>query len=86
MANANHLAILGQGIEKWNEWRTKNVDSITGTITHDKREALGWKMIDGRLAKIDLSSADLAGWPLDGADLSFTDLSDADLRGSVDRS
>ena len=66
MANEEHLKILKQGVEAWNEWREKNPQ-----ITPDLSKA--------NLYKADLSGADLGGANLYKADLSVADLTGANL-------
>ncbi|MEE8288739.1 MAG: pentapeptide repeat-containing protein [Nitrosomonadaceae bacterium] len=69
MANEEHLKILKQGVEAWNEWREKNPQ-----ITPDLSTA--------NLNKEDLYEADLNKANLNKADLSAADLSAADLSGA----
>jgi len=69
MANPEHLEILKQGVEKWNEWRKRNPDVIP-----DLKEA---DLVMAILCEIDLKRVNLSD-----ADLSFADLSKADLRGA----
>jgi Pentapeptide repeats (8 copies) len=66
MANEEHLAILNQGVEVWNEWRERN-----SKIILDLREAY--------LREADLSGADLSGAYLSGANLRRAILRRADL-------
>ena len=66
MANEEHLKILKQGVEAWNEWREKNPQ-----ITPDLSKA--------NLYKADLSVADLTGANLSAAKLIKADLSKANL-------
>lgn len=95
MANENHLKILKQGVEVWNEWRKNNPDEIpdlrkadlrrmdlTGA---DFREA---NLIEANLFKADLYRAKLRKAILSNAylsevDLAEADLSEADLKGAV---
>ena len=67
MANPEHLAVLRQGVEVWNEWRKKNPG-----IRPDLRQA--------HLYKADLSGVNLSGADLCRADLSKTDLISTNLR------
>jgi uncharacterized protein YjbI with pentapeptide repeats len=72
MANPEHLEILKQGVETWNQWRENHQK-----IYPDLRDA--------DLSKVDLSRAtlhfaDLSGATLSGATLSGADLNEARLR------
>ena len=81
MPNAEHLAILKQGVETWNAWRKKADDSITpGAYTQIEIQERGWKHVGDRWAQVDLSYADLTYVPLQNANLSRSDLTGADLR------
>jgi len=55
MANAEHLAILKQGIEAWNRWRLKNKEAPD--------------LNNAKLDFSDLSNADLCAANLAGAEL-----------------
>ncbi|MDB9343746.1 pentapeptide repeat-containing protein [Nodularia spumigena CS-586/05] len=66
MANEEHLAILKQGVEVWNEWRSENPD-------------LEVDLIDADLISADLINANLTDANLSGANLSGSNLSNADL-------
>jgi uncharacterized protein YjbI with pentapeptide repeats len=69
MANQQHLDILRQGVEIWNQWRKENP-----SIAVDLREA--------NLVGANLAEADLKWVNLKGADLSKANLSDANLTGA----
>ncbi len=74
MANPEHLEILQQGVEQWNEWREEHED-----ILPDLSEALlGGK----KLSKANFVGTDLRYSNLTGADLKFANLRDAILNGS----
>jgi hypothetical protein len=84
MANPEHLEILRQGVEVWNDWRAKEP-----SIIPNFREAdLSWADLSGAnlmtadLMTADLNFADLSGANLREADLSGADLSWADLSGA----
>jgi len=66
MANEEHLAIIKQGVETWNQWRKENPD-----IRPDLSGA--------NLSQLDLGFANLSEAALWGADLSEADLRGADL-------
>lgn len=67
MANEEHLKILNQGIEAWNQWRKKNPD-----IQPDLRRInLLWEKLPG---------ADFSGADLFEADFSLADLSSASFK------
>jgi uncharacterized protein YjbI with pentapeptide repeats len=69
MTNQEHLNILKQGVEAWNQWRKRHTD-----IQPDLRGVA--------LSGVNLRGADLRGVNLSTADLSRADLSKADLRGA----
>ena len=89
MANEEHLAILKQGVEAWNQWREENPDVLPELTDADLKFAnLHVANLSGAsLSGAYLFLADLSGANLNGADLSHADLSDArlvaaDLNGS----
>jgi len=59
MANKEHLKILKQGVEAWNQWREKN-----SKITPDLSDA---HLSGANLAGANLSGANLKETTLDGA-------------------
>jgi uncharacterized protein YjbI with pentapeptide repeats len=69
MTNGEHVAILKQGIDAWNEWRKENP-----AIQPDLRRA--------DLSGMDLIEADLANSDLRGADLRNAKLNDCNLGGA----
>ena len=69
MANPEHLKILNQGVEAWNEWREENPEARPDLTKTD-------------LTGADLIRADLFKADLSGAELSNVDLIEADLRGA----
>ena len=85
MANEEHLKILREGVEKWNEWRGHNPGirpsleraSLAGAIL------VGADLSEACLSSSKLEGAQLHGANLMGATLAAADLADADL-GDVD--
>jgi hypothetical protein len=87
VADKEHLAILKQGAEAWNEWRRENPDVRSYLRNAYLRYA---KLLNANLggaylrytdlSHADLSHADLRDASLRRADLRYTDLSHADLR------
>ena len=77
MANPDHLKILQQGVEVWNDWRTKEP-----LVLPDLHEAnLGKADLgDANLSEANLIRANLREARLIGATLSEANLSGADLR------
>lgn len=68
----NHLDILMQGVDVWNQWREEHFEV---------RPSLGRaNLVEVNLIEANLSGADLTGANLGGAELSRADLSDAVLR------
>jgi uncharacterized protein YjbI with pentapeptide repeats len=74
MANEEHLAILKQGVEIWNGWRSRNFIVAIDLSNADLSFA--------NLSNADLSFANLAGVDLFKADLSGAKLGGADLCGA----
>ncbi len=79
MANPEHLAILKQGPEAWNEWRAKSKD-VTPDLRRADLEAKNLR--EANLHEADLFEANLSGANLGGADLSGAKLSRANLSGA----
>lgn len=81
MANPEHLKILLQGVETWNQWRKDNpevVPDLSGALLSRAN------LIEANLSEAELSDANLSGANLSGADLSGaiigkTTLGDNDL-------
>lgn len=72
MANGEHLALLKQGVDAWNQWKANNPDIRPNlSFATDK----GIIIRDAKLSGVDLSRADLSH-----ADLSHADLVGAKLR------
>lgn len=89
MANEEHLALLRQGVEAWNEWKSKNPDIrpnlsfATGKrITIREAKLSGVDLSRTNLSRVDLSRADLIGAKLNEANLNEAYLSEADLIGA----
>jgi uncharacterized protein YjbI with pentapeptide repeats len=76
MANPEHLKILKQGVEVWNQWRDEN-PTIIPMLNHAKFSGLNLYMMN--LNGVDLSESDLREAQLIGANLTFTNLMSADL-------
>lgn len=82
MANQQHIEILQQGVEKWNQWRAENQDiepdlsayAFTKNIINNEPQII--------LKGANLRKANLAGSRLRLADLRSADLSEANLQKS----
>ena len=81
MANEEHLKILKQGVEAWNEWRKKNPQITPDLYEADLYEA---DISKANLNKAVLNAADLSMANLIEADLSVADLTGANLSGAQD--
>ena len=94
MFNTEHIEILRQGVEKWNEWRKANpfvvpeLSDIDMKFTdldyidlHDAK-LFRANLREARLYKADLRGAFLSSADLREADLSEADLSNADLHSA----
>src|ERR1044071_8904540 len=89
MADDEHLAIIKQGAEVWNDWRNKNPeiqpDFSEAVLPYanlrgaDLRDA---NLINANLINANLSGADLVNANLINANLIDADLIDADLSGA----
>ena len=77
MANDEHLAILRQGVEKWNEWRRANPDLKPDLSEVDLNEA---NLREAELFGANLSGANLGGADLFGANLIGAYLNKATIR------
>ncbi len=94
MANPDHLDILKQGVDIWNEWRKQHPEIQPDLIQADLSEvdlslvnlslANLWRanLWQANLSGADLSKAFLVEVDLSEADLSTADLSEADLSGA----
>ena len=86
MANPEHLEILKQGVEVWNEWRNRNYSTrpdlkeadLNGVILH-RTDLSRENRSRTHLGGVDLSGADLSGASLLGAELSGAELAAAKL-------
>lgn len=74
MANPEHLEILNQGVDKWNEWYFENID-IELDLSRANLRGAG-------LSRANLGNLDLRGADLTRAFLYFSDLYGADLSGA----
>ncbi len=84
MANPEHLAILKQGVEVWNEWRRRNPGikpdiSDANLINSDIRRA---NLAEAILFKANLGKANINGTDFHDASLVRANLSGASLRGA----
>jgi hypothetical protein len=77
MANQEHLAILKQGVEPWNQWRRDNPDILPDLSYADLREM---HLEGAYLRRCNLLEANLFGTHLEGANLMNAILERADLR------
>lgn len=92
MANEEHLALLKQGAEVWNAWRSENPNIRPDLGRPDGVLEGDWDYIDiinglhlpsgAELKGANLSGADLTGANLSEAGLGRADLSQANLSGA----
>ncbi len=94
MANEEHLKILKQGVEAWNQWREKNPeikpDLVKAILTNTNLSGANltnanlWvtNLSEANLTEANLSGADLIGTDLNNANLKNADLDNANLRGA----
>jgi uncharacterized protein YjbI with pentapeptide repeats len=69
MANEEHIGILEQGVDSWNNWRAQHPD-----VVPDLGEIY--------LSQVDLTGADFSGVNLYKAQIDHTTLCDADLQNA----
>ena len=79
MPNPEHLAILKEGVERWNAWRRENQVGLPDLTGADLATA---DLAGADLAGADLAGAYLTGANLEGAHLRWTNLHRADLAGA----
>jgi len=95
MTSQEHLDLLRQGVETWNQWRHEHEDIQPNLSGADLREAnlrgadlSGTHLDRANLSEADLngaflSNADLSGANLSGANLSFSYLSNTTFQGAI---
>lgn len=76
MANREHLKLIKQGVEAWNEWREENF-MVSANLRRAKLSGLN--LYNADLKDTDLQKANLSGTSLIEAQLNGADLSDAIL-------
>jgi Pentapeptide repeats (8 copies) len=88
MANEEHLQLLKQGVEAWNQWRRENRAIHPNLGLVDLSEAdlrgadLSWAVLGGAyLSGADLTDANVSQARLDGATLLQTNFQGANLTG-----
>jgi hypothetical protein len=79
MANQAHLDVLKQGVEVWNQWRQKHLDTLPDLAGADLSYT---SLVEANLWKVDLTEAKLIDSSLRGATLVRARLNTADLSGA----
>ncbi|MDE5082293.1 MAG: pentapeptide repeat-containing protein [Trichodesmium sp. St18_bin1] len=84
MANREHLKILEQGIDIWNEWRKKNDDVIPDLSQSDlsKANLSRANLNQATLSEADLFRVNLSRASLIGANLRRANLDEGNLKGA----
>src|SRR5664280_566294 len=84
MANPEHLEILKQGVEQWNEWREEHPDVHPDLrwADLDQADLSGADLSETNLTMTNLGGVNLRGALLYGANLNEADLAEADLAGA----
>ncbi len=87
MANEEHVALLKQGVDAWNEWRKRHPEVIPdlsgANLSGAELPEANLSMVNltgADLSEATLSTANLLGAKLRRAELSVADLREADLR------
>ena len=83
VADEEHLKIIRQGADAWNDWRKKNPESPDLTGANLSKAYLdGADLTEAYLGGVDLTMAYLGGADLTGANLTRANLSCANLSGA----
>jgi uncharacterized protein YjbI with pentapeptide repeats len=84
MANEEHLAMLKQGVEVWNQWRkdNKKIVPVFSEINLSKENLCGADLNWANFRGTNLSEANLSGANLSRANLGEANLSGANLSGA----
>jgi len=88
MAGVEHLLLLRQGVEIWNQWRKKNptVKPYLREAVRRRMDLSGANQREMNLRKADLAGSKLVGTDLRSADLFGANVVGADLNGRADLS
>lgn len=81
MANAEHLALLQQGVEVWNAWRANNHHYET-LIDLAGVNFSGVNLSHANLSRANLTGADLSGANLSNANFKMANLSEVNFTGA----
>jgi hypothetical protein len=84
MANRQHLGLLLDGVDAWNQWRRDNPDVRPYLREADlsRTELGGADLTEAHLGQANFFSANLCGANLRGANLTGTDFCDTELYGA----
>jgi uncharacterized protein YjbI with pentapeptide repeats len=88
MANKEHLKILEQGVDFWNQWRKNNpkiIPDLSRSLLHKENLSDAY-LAETNLIGSNLSDAIFKGTNLRNANLTDADLSYADIKWATFRS